>query len=270
MACMKTSPMTLNLWLGAILAAASCQPSSADVGESPYEVIIERNLFGLKPPPPIQENLTTNLPPTYAAVRLTGLSDLLGKLVAFLEITEPGPGKTTKRQILKPGDRVDGVEVLQIDLRKSQVKIRNAGIETNLTFEVVTAPAAAQTPPGGRPTQPQPIAGGGGGAVSTATIIGGGGGDRDDGPLVFGGSSSDTAQKPSTVPPQYAPATSTGRGSNPGSGGTPVSIPTRPLRSNPSQSYPPAEASAHAEQMNQQNSAPQGAWPPPPPPLPTR
>jgi hypothetical protein len=72
---------------------------------------------------------------------------------ALLEITEQEPGKpgTTKKPILREGEREGVVEVVSIDVDKSMVRILNSGIETNLTFEVKASSGPAAPGPAGVP-----------------------------------------------------------------------------------------------------------------------
>lgn len=109
---------------------------------NPYQVIVERNPFGLKPiPPPVAEtNQITATPPV--KVVLTGITSMFGpnSKRVFLEMTEQQPaGKAAAppiRAMLGEGDREGDIEVVSIDIDRSIVKIRNSGAESELTFEV--------------------------------------------------------------------------------------------------------------------------------------
>jgi hypothetical protein len=78
---------------------------------------------------------------------------MFGSPRALFEVTETEPGKvgTTRKPILHEGDRDGTLEVVSIDVEKSHVRIRNAGIETNITFEIPKLTAAPALPaiPGG-------------------------------------------------------------------------------------------------------------------------
>jgi len=183
----------------AVLLAGAAPMVLAEAKPNPYQAIVERNPFGLKPPPPPVDN--TPPPPVIplAKVILTGFSSVAGPTRALLEITEQEPGKTasTRRPILREGERDGTIEVISIDVEKNLVKIRNSGNETNLSFETpklaASAPGAPPPPAlGGFPPppfnpavpnpNPNPLAGAnaanppgrgvtivGGGAVPTAT-----------------------------------------------------------------------------------------------------
>src|SRR5437763_5237458 len=105
---MKPSKLT-GLWLAS--AAAICGTAHigwAEAKSNPYLTIVDRNPFGLKPPPPPADPTPPApvVPP--AKVILTGITSLFGpsNKRALLEITEQEPGKPpeTKKPILKEGE----------------------------------------------------------------------------------------------------------------------------------------------------------------------
>ena len=120
---------------------------------------------GLPRPSPIPQRSTrpplANKP--QATVELTGVIGIPGMIKALLEITEPGFGGTVRNVTLKEGDRVDAIEVVQIDVAKGRGKIRNSGAESVLTLktpqagsvaanpQVGSQPASFATPPGNWP-----------------------------------------------------------------------------------------------------------------------
>jgi len=75
---------------------------------------------------------------------------MLGIHRVLLEITEQEAGKApvVHKPILREGEREGSIEVVSIDIEKGLVKIRNAGNETNITFEAPkitpSAPAVAR------------------------------------------------------------------------------------------------------------------------------
>jgi len=144
---------------GSLLLAAS--PSLlGDVKSNPFLSIVERNAFGLKPPPPpapVDTAAQEKKPPVN--VKLTGITSILDKTKALVEITD-GPGKTVKKRIMVEGERDDSVEVVAIDVKKNTVTFKIGEVVTNITFEVVKSPAGPAAPgvpvPGvpGRPPFP--------------------------------------------------------------------------------------------------------------------
>jgi hypothetical protein len=122
--------------------AINASVTAAQRSVEKYRTISQRNVFGLRPalpdpPPPPSPVRSQPLPD----VRLTGLTDLTGKKMVLLEISYPG--RAVKKPIMSEGDNTDAVEVLEIDLDRSQVRVQIAGVQTNLTF----APLRSPTPP---------------------------------------------------------------------------------------------------------------------------
>jgi len=75
----------------------------------------------------------------------------------FLEITEPGPGKTAQKPILTVGEKLYGVEVLSIDAEKGEVRVKNGTVETTLNFDKdgkTNAPTALVNSPIVTPASP--------------------------------------------------------------------------------------------------------------------
>ena len=102
------------------------------VTEHPYQKIAARNPFRLHPIPPPPAIVVPPEPLLKDDVRLTGLTDVAGRKLALLEVTEPG--QTLKRAILAEGELSGVVEVVRIDLGGSRVQLRVRGVEANLAF----------------------------------------------------------------------------------------------------------------------------------------
>src|SRR4026208_1717959 len=111
---LKRTAITLG---AAMLLVGALASLLADAKVNPYEPIVERNPFGLKPPPPPDPDAgkPPQPPPApLATVDLTGLTSLLSSKRALLEIV-PGPGKPMIKPILAEGERVESVEVVSIN-----------------------------------------------------------------------------------------------------------------------------------------------------------
>ncbi len=233
---MKPSHYSIICWLG--LVVAFCNYAQAEEQPNPYQSIVDRNPFGLKPPPapPSAESLAPP-PAPLAKVVLTGITSMFGpssKRALFeIEDQEPGKGKSVKRPILREGERDGPVEVISIDVEKNMVRIRNGPVETNLTFEIPkagpTTPGAGV--PGGLPVPLQarvPTLTGGaiplvpGAGVSSPSagpmIIGRDGSGSGRGVSIYGGN-------PAAVTPSPAPVTPPAPGINPA--GTTPNLPVR-------------------------------------------
>ena len=128
---------TITGLLGGIIVAGFSLGAFAEVKDNPYQVIIDRNPFGLKPippPPPPPDN--TPPPPPALEIKLTGITTLLGPPRVFLEFTDPQSKKTDRPPPLGEGDPYkDGISVVAIDAENGKVKIRNGDTETTLDFE---------------------------------------------------------------------------------------------------------------------------------------
>jgi hypothetical protein len=119
--------------------------------ENPYQDIVVRNAFALKPIPP--PDLTPPAP-TLAPVdvMLTGLTDFGGSKKAFLQVVDKTAGKKPEFPILEEGGAQGPVEVVSIDIPKGTVVVRINGSEKTLDINKdapkTGAPAGAAPPPG--------------------------------------------------------------------------------------------------------------------------
>jgi len=171
----------------AVICAGAIPVLCADTPDNPYQPIVLRNVFGIKPAPQPPPEQPITPPAPLAKVVLTGITTMFGTQ-AFLEITEQEQGKTpnVKKTMLREKEREGPVEIVSIDVANSQVRIRNGTVETNVTFEVAkanTGPAPANMPaaqgPGFRPSLTPPpvhssyVPPGLGAAPGGPTIIGG-------------------------------------------------------------------------------------------------
>lgn len=165
---MKRSEITAVCLLGGILSSTGVKAVVTDTKDRPYNVIIERNVFGLKPPP-------TNVPepppkPPAAEVHLAGITTIVSPPRAILQWKEPGqppaPGKPgippgkDESYIFREGEQQGIIKVLAINVKDGSVKIENAGEPMLLTFEThgaklqntpapAVAPGALPNPAGG-------------------------------------------------------------------------------------------------------------------------
>src|SRR5215475_5255978 len=104
-----------------------CSAADAIVGDNsgnPYQGIVDRNVFGLKPPPP-PPAAEPQLPPA-PKVTITGITTILGNKRVLLEVAIPAKGtEPAKKQsyILAEGQRDGDMEVMQIDEKSGDVKL---------------------------------------------------------------------------------------------------------------------------------------------------
>lgn len=150
-----------------VCTAANAVPvNSAESSDNPYQNIVDRNVFSLKPPPPPPDP-TEVAKPTALKITLTGITTILGNKRVLMK-TPPPPGKpgegpkTEQSYILTEGQREGDIEVLEIDDKAGSVKVNNAGTIQTLTFEKdgaklpsTPAPVGVQGIPGQLPGQLQ-------------------------------------------------------------------------------------------------------------------
>jgi len=274
--------------LGTFLVGVAGQTALADAKPNPYQAIIERNPFALKPPPPKAEVPQPQPVVSIGKVVLTGITSLGRAPKALLEITEQEPGKTatTRRPILQEGEQDGSVEVLSIDVEKSLVKIRNAGNETNISFEVPKIAASAAAP-GAPPVFPPPPA-----TASAPTVISPANAaannlGRSSGVTIVGGGAAASAPAASSygaplgtasgVAPAGYSGVTLGGYTPPGSAANSISglsaIPSREIRTDSPATVTPSQPVDGAKQylnwhLQHEIHTSQGRPFPPPPPLP--
>ena len=162
---------TRCLWVTGLVCLASSELACGEaVGD--YQVILERNPFGLKPPPP------PPAPPAPAAEpakptnwKLSGLTALFKPPRAMF--VNQLPGKPTPEYLSVPqGERQGAIEVLPdgIDIAAGTVRVKINGEERTMSFKddglkaptgppVPTLPGFP-VPPGLNPTPATPLGGG--------------------------------------------------------------------------------------------------------------
>lgn len=200
-----TGKMVLLTWASLTVCTVVHGITPESSSANPYQGIVDRNVFALKPPPP-PPPAVDNTKQTGPKIILTGITTILGKralMKATLPVqNEPGKPPTAPKEesfMLKEGERQGEIEVLEINDKAGTVKVNNYGVVMTLDFEK----DGAKTPFG------PAIAVSSGVPVQGGAIVPGGG------------------VAPNTLPLGVPPKT----GFNP-------SIPTRTLRL-PNQSYNP-------------------------------
>ena len=97
-----------------------------------YQTIIDRNAFGLNPPPVVSE---TNAPPTPpVTVKISGFVKRGDETRAYFVI--PGKdAKDTQYLTLGEGEKEGIIEVLKISNEEGEVRIKNSGIDQVLSLD---------------------------------------------------------------------------------------------------------------------------------------
>src|SRR5215208_424040 len=115
--------------LGCFVAGlAFCTGANAISADNPYQSVIDRNVFGLRaPPPPPDPEANKPAPPK---LTLQGIMTGFGKpRVMFKAQLPPKPPEPPKDQsfVLSPGERDGQIEVLEIDDKLGSIKFNNYG-----------------------------------------------------------------------------------------------------------------------------------------------
>ena len=146
---MKHGEKMLMCMLAGLASCAAANAATSDSSDSPYQAIVERNVFGLKPPPPPPDPEANKPPPP--KITLTGITTILGNKRALMKMTPPAtPGAPAKEQAftLGEGQREGDLEVLEIDEKAGTVKVNNFGTVSTLNWEDNGIKTAAAPPPG--------------------------------------------------------------------------------------------------------------------------
>jgi hypothetical protein len=169
---MKRGGRDLVLLACGMVLGVGATASAVDASQNPYQAVVERNVFGLKPPPPPPD--PESIKPPLPKITLTGIITVGGTKRALMKTpppvgapVKPGePPKTEQGYILALGEREGEIEVLEIDEKAGRVKVNYGGSVTDLTFEkdgVKTPPTPGPgavpqpgAPPGMRPGIPVP------------------------------------------------------------------------------------------------------------------
>jgi hypothetical protein len=167
---------------------ALCAPAAtADDPRNPYQSIVDRNVFGLRTPPPTPTNNPEANKPPPGKITLTGIiTGFTGSKRALMKRqTPPKPGSPPNEQslIMTVGQREGEVEVLEINEIEGTAKVSESGNVTVLNLEKPpSSPAAAAvavagaTPvpagfaPPAAPAMPNPFNTGGLKTIPTRTL----------------------------------------------------------------------------------------------------
>lgn len=135
---------------------------------NPYQAIVERNVFGLKPPPPPAPPPEQPKPPVN--ITLTGITTLFGKKRCFITLMsapKAGVPAAPESRMLSEGQRDGNIEIVSIDEVGGVVNLKEGDSPLTISFKengVKGGPApaantAAVAPMGNHPGgfQPSPF-----------------------------------------------------------------------------------------------------------------
>ena len=145
--------------MGGLLLACAVQADVTPLPESPYKVILERNAFNLREPPPPTVLPPTNAPTPPVNIKLTGVTTNFAGKKAWLMIPAAPPKSPNPQYLsLSEGEKQGEIEVLEINEREATVRILNAGVPASLNFKDngLAAPVAPPVIPGAPGALPLP------------------------------------------------------------------------------------------------------------------
>ncbi len=123
--------------LSSLTLCAGAKAIVADSSANPYQGIVDRNVFGLKPPTPVSKGPDTEHPPP-PKITLTGITTIFHDKRALMNVAMPArPPEPAKQQsfILAEHQREGDIEVLEIDVKTGDVKVSNFGTVVTLNLE---------------------------------------------------------------------------------------------------------------------------------------
>jgi len=140
---MRLSQKTLIGFWAALLACAGAQAvtprSSPSASSNRFDVIPERNMFGLRPQAIATNAQLPEIPvPKVVLKGITTVSEPKKALLNVLPQAKPGQPPKEEALILGENQREGDIEVLRIDEHARTVKIDNSGKQMTLTFEETT------------------------------------------------------------------------------------------------------------------------------------
>jgi hypothetical protein len=116
------------------LFGVTCATVALAEPNTPYDVILARNAFGLRPSPPIEsapQPQTIWTPPP--DLKITGLIAVPPtKKVSFYVLEH---GKPPKSYVLGEGEEQDDIKVVTIDSNSQTVRVKNRGVYVVLDFK---------------------------------------------------------------------------------------------------------------------------------------
>jgi hypothetical protein len=173
--------------LSLILLASTAGTRAVTTEDNPYQAIIGRNVFSLKPPPPPSrpEDLIKKEPPP--KIKLQGVNNILGRPQVLCKVLMPAkpperPQPKEESFVMSEGERQGEIEVLEINMQMESVKFKNhdqvqlLNMKDDADKPVVSAPPPGSPPgalPRAMPGVPPPTAAFNAPASGTITTIGG-------------------------------------------------------------------------------------------------
>jgi hypothetical protein len=129
---------TLSRCVATLLLAGFSLSLHAEVRDNPYQIIIDRNPFGLHPipppPAPVTNAVVEEKPPT--DIKITGITTLLGPAKVFLQVKDDKTKKDTFVTFTEGDTEVkEGIQLVAVDTQTGSVRVRSGDQELTLDFD---------------------------------------------------------------------------------------------------------------------------------------
>src|SRR5688572_11913468 len=122
--CSMGTTMKHRIVTGALVLAFGLS-AMASTRQNPFDVIVARNVFGLRPIPEAKSSEPESPPaPLLPEIRLTGITTLLGKPIVTLHYEDKQAKKTEFPPLLAEGESYRDLKVEHIDLEAQTVAVR--------------------------------------------------------------------------------------------------------------------------------------------------
>ena len=181
--CSMGTTMKHRIVTGALVLAFGLS-AMASTRQNPFDVIVARNVFGLRPIPETKSPEPEAPPaPLLPEIRLTGITTLLGKPIVTLQYEDKQAKKTEFPPLLAEGESYRDLKVEHIDLEAQTVAVRVGQTRDILDFvqdgvkpstPKAMAQAGSPIPPSFQPPPIAPRSNPGQGGGREVLVTGGG------------------------------------------------------------------------------------------------
>jgi hypothetical protein len=123
-------------FLGGLAASLTLANAAGESATNPYQAIIERNLFSLKPSLPAEPAEPNHPPPP--KITLTGITTILGDKEVLMKVLMPArAGESPKEQslILAEGQQEGEIRLLKVNEKTGDVTINDFGTVLTLNLD---------------------------------------------------------------------------------------------------------------------------------------
>ena len=146
---MKRKIIPAAFAIGILLFGGAARATGTDTASNPYNVIFQRSIFGLMPPPTPPADVSAAVPPPDIA--LNGIMSVFGRKYALFKL----PANKGKSCLLSEGQSDGEIQLLSVDERAGRIKIINHGLIQ--TISLAKPPANSGQPATGTAPNAAPV-----------------------------------------------------------------------------------------------------------------